>query len=115
MRKPGYGGRVFVNCPFDESYLPIFNSIVFAVFDCGYQARCAKEIDDSGQVRIEKIFKIIAECRFGIHDISRTGLDLASGLPRFNMPFELGAFLGAKRFGNPNYTSFISAWLSENA
>jgi len=48
---------------------------------------------------MEKILKIISECRFGIHDISRTDLDGASNLPRFNMPLELGIFLGAKRFG----------------
>ena len=34
-----------------------------------------------------------------VQDISRTELN-AAGLPRFNMPFELGLFLGAKRFGN---------------
>lgn len=38
-------------------------------------------------------------CRYGIHDISRTEVDSAS-LPRFNMPLELGLFLGARRFGN---------------
>jgi hypothetical protein len=50
-------------------------------------------------VRIDKIFKIIAECKYGIHDISRTEVTSASGLPRFNMPLELGIFLAAKRFG----------------
>ena len=39
------------------------------------------------------------ECRFGIHDLSRTQLDRRSRLPRFNMPLELGMFLAAKRFG----------------
>src|SRR6185295_10360289 len=28
-----------------------------------------------------------------------TGLDAGNGLPRFNMPLELGLFLGAKRYG----------------
>jgi hypothetical protein len=50
-------------------------------------------------VRIEKIYRIIAECRYGIHDISKTEPDAGSGLPRFNMPFELGLFLGARKFG----------------
>jgi hypothetical protein len=36
----------------------------------------------------------------GIHDISRTELDSAHKLPRFNMPLELGMFLGAQRFGS---------------
>jgi hypothetical protein len=57
------------------------------------------EIYNSGQVRIEKIFKLIENCQFGIHDISRTELDVESKLPRFNMPLEVGMFLGAQRFG----------------
>jgi hypothetical protein len=57
------------------------------------------EIDDASEVRIDKIYKIIEECRFGIHDLSRTELDKSSQLPRFNMPLELGLFLSAKRFG----------------
>jgi len=39
------------------------------------------------------------ECRYGIHDLSRTELDAANNLPRFNMPLELGMFLGVKRGG----------------
>ena len=35
----------------------------------------------------------------GIHDISRIERDTVNNLPRFNMPFELGLFLGARRFG----------------
>jgi len=61
-------------------------------------ARCALEADDSGDVRIEKILAIIDQCKLGIHDISRTELNEHS-LPRFNMPLELGLFLGASRFG----------------
>jgi hypothetical protein len=94
-----YSNSVFINCPFETEYLPIFRSIIFTVFDCGYIARCAREIDDSSEVRIDKITRIISECRYGIHDISRTELDKETNLPRFNMPFELGMFLGAKRFG----------------
>ncbi len=62
-------------------------------------ARCALEEEDASQVRIDKIYDIIADCRYGIHDISRTELDEASDLPRFNMPLELGVFLAAKKFG----------------
>ncbi|WP_206020694.1 hypothetical protein [Roseococcus sp. SYP-B2431] len=34
-----------------------------------------------------------------MHDISRTELDDVNALPRFNMPLELGLFMGAVRFG----------------
>jgi hypothetical protein len=96
---PQYDNSVFVNCPFDDAYRGLFEAIVFAIHDCGYIAHCALEADDGSVARIEKIGAIIAVCRLGVHDISRTELDLNSNLPRFNMPFELGLFLGAKRYG----------------
>ncbi len=95
-----YDNSVFINCPFDGEYKRIFDALVFAVFDCGYVARCTLEIGDASQTRIENILSIIGECKFGIHDISRTELSEGSGLPRFNMPLELGLFLGAARFGS---------------
>lgn len=91
--------HVYINCPFDGEYRPIFEALVFAVHDCGFVARCALELEDGTQVRIDKIERLIGSCRLGIHDISRTELDSRWSLPRFNMPLELGIFLGAKRLG----------------
>jgi hypothetical protein len=99
MQSTHYNDNVFINCPFDSAYKPLFDAIVFAVHDCGFVARCALEEGDASQVRIDKIYNIIEDCRYGIHDISRTELDEVLHLPRFNMPLELGIFLGAKRFG----------------
>jgi hypothetical protein len=92
--------HVFINCPFDSAYRPTFNAIVFAVYDLGFVARCALEEDDAAEFRLSKIERIVEECRFGIHDLSAVALDTATNLPRFNMPFELGLFLGCKRFGS---------------
>ena len=100
MATGGYDYDVFINCPFDPEYRSVLDALVFVVHDCGFQARCALEIDDSGRVRIENIVELIRECRYGIHDISRTELDTENRLPRFNMPLELGLFLGATRFGS---------------
>ena len=94
-----YHLSVFINCPFDDEYVDLFEAIVFTIHDCGFIARCANEIRDSSQTRISQILEIIRECRYGIHDISRTELDEEHELPRFNMPLELGLFLGAKEFG----------------
>ena len=95
-----YDTDVFINCPFG---LPEFQerlqAIIFTVHRCGYRARCALESDDSGRTRVEKIINIIRQCRLGIHDISYVHLDPESGLPRFNMPLELGFFLGARYYG----------------
>jgi hypothetical protein len=94
-----YDDNVFINCPFDYGYRRLFQAVMFGVHDCGLVARSALEVVDAAEVRIAKIQRIIAECRHSIHDLSRTGLDDRTGLPRMNMPFELGLFLGAKRYG----------------
>lgn len=93
---------VFINCPFSIDYQGFFEAIVYAVVRSGFTPRCARENDDGGEVRIDKICRIIAESRYGIHDISKTEPDPGSGLPRFNMPLELGLFLGARKFGGKN-------------
>ncbi|MCC6921088.1 MAG: hypothetical protein IT548_17985 [Alphaproteobacteria bacterium] len=94
-----YERRVFINCPFDSKFNRKFQAIIFTVIDCGFDPHCALEIDDGAAIRLKKIMKLVAECKFGIHDLSRTQLDSRSKLPRFNMPLELGIFLGAKEFG----------------
>jgi len=95
----GYDKSVFINCPFDQDYRPLFEAIIFTVLDCGFQPRCALEIEDSGQVRMEKIFHLIANSKLAINDLCRVDLDSTTNLPRFNMPLELGIFFGAQRFG----------------
>jgi hypothetical protein len=93
-----YDTSVFINCPFDGAYEPIFRGIIFAVYHLDLKPRSALEISDGGQLRLDKIFRLIENCKYSIHDISRTELDPNHGLPRFNMPFELGLDLGCRRF-----------------
>ena len=103
-----YQKDVFINCPFDDDYTHLLNAIVFSVHDIGFRPRCARETSNAGQVRLDKIFNIISQCKYSIHDISRTELDRESGLPRFNMPFELGLDLGCKKFGNSDLQEKVS-------
>lgn len=95
-----YGDSVFINCPFTPDYQEIFRALVFSVADCGFIPRSALEKSDSGETRIDKLYRIIGECGYGLHDISVTDLDPDNRLPRFNMPLELGIFLGARKFGS---------------
>lgn len=94
-----YEESVFLNCPFDEEYACLFRALVFTILYCGFYPRAALEVDDGSEVRIEKIVRIVRESKYAVHDLSRTELDTHSALPRFNMPLELGLFLGAKYFG----------------
>lgn len=100
--RPRYEDLVFINCPFDPAYQPLFEALVFTVHHSGFVARCALEVSDSSKNRLSSIMDLIAECGYGIHDISRTQLDPATELPRFNMPLEFGIFLGCKRYGGPH-------------
>jgi hypothetical protein len=98
-----YGDNVFINCPFDKQYKPIFNAIVFAIHDAGFVARCSLEVIDSGKTRLRTILSIITECKYGIHDISRTEIGHKTNLPRFNMPFECGLFWGCLEYGKERH------------
>jgi len=91
---------VFLNCPADDDYGPLLHAITFTILACQFTPRSALQEYDGGTVRLDKIRRLIACSRLGIHDISRTEADGLSGLPRFNMPFELGLDLGARAFGS---------------
>ena len=94
---------VFLNCAFDTKYTRIREAIVFTIYFTGFRPRCALELDDSAIIRLHKIMRIIEESAYSIHDISRTELDSKTRLPRFNMPLELGIFLGCNEFGGSNH------------
>jgi hypothetical protein len=98
--KPGASRSVFLNCPFDDEYRPLFRAIVFTVVACGFFPRCALERLDGGEYRLDKIAGMIGECDWGIHDISRVEVDPKDPAPRFNMPLELGIHLGARLLGD---------------
>ncbi|MBB3841056.1 hypothetical protein FHS57_005077 [Runella defluvii] len=98
---PNYALSVFINCPFDSTYNPLFESLIFGVHACGFIARCALESNNSNDIRIQKIVRMMGECKLGIHDLSR--IETAQGLPRFNMPLELGLFMGCQQFGGKSH------------
>jgi len=67
----GFDRNVFVNCPFDDDYLPILRALLFTVTYLGFQPRIALESRDSGQSRIDTITALIRESKYAIHDLSR--------------------------------------------
>jgi hypothetical protein len=94
--------NIFINCPFDKDYERLFRPLIFTIQVCGFNARSAKERFDTSEIRLEKIFELIDISKFSIHDISRVEIDKNTNFPRFNIPFELGIFVGAKQFGPKN-------------
>lgn len=96
---PHYHDSVFINFPFDAAYQPIIRALVFGIYRCGFLPVTALVEDNALDNRLAKIEKLIGSCKYGVHDISRIETN-PNGMPRFNMPFELGLFFGARRFGN---------------
>jgi len=83
----------------------MFDAIVFAVIALNFDARSALERDTGTEERLRKIVRMIGESRFGIHDLSFMRVDRKTRLPRYNMAFELGLFLGCCEYGGRRHTT----------
>lgn len=94
----GFETNVFVNCPFDDDYLPLLRPILFTIIDLGLTPRIALESLDSGRPRIEKIITLVQTAKFAIHDLSRIEAKRRGEYYRLNMPFELGLDVGCRLF-----------------
>lgn len=79
---------VFINCPFDPGYQDHLWGLAFCILESRFTPQLALDVASASFGQFEKIKKQIANCRFTIHDLSRTKT------PRFNMPLELGFALG---------------------
>jgi len=89
---------VFINCPFDEDYLPLLKTLLFTIKKLNFIPRISLERNDSGEVRLHKIKELIEASKFGIHDLSRSKSSNANEYFRQNMPFELGLELGCRDY-----------------
>jgi len=92
----GSNRDVFINCPFDRAYQPKLHAIV--VHDLSVELQ--GEVFPRGRQRGRQSLRQDLWYKYGIHDISRTEVNGDPPLPRFNMPLELGLFLGFCLAGN---------------
>jgi hypothetical protein len=87
---------VFINCPYDTDYRPIFDALIFTVVACGFYPKSAQV---SGQValpRMQRIAEALFSSKYSIHDLSRCRGEGDENLARFNMPLELGIAMAQK-------------------
>ena len=97
-----YQKNVFINCPFDDKYFDLLQTLVFTICYYNFIPRISLESSDSGQPRLEKIVQLIEESKYSIHDLSRLQSKSANEYYRLNMPFELGIDYGLRKF-NASY------------
>lgn len=89
-----YFKNVFINCPFDDKYFDLLQTLVFTISYYGFTPRISLENSDSGPSRLDKIIQLISESKYSIHDLSRLQSKSANEYNRLNMPFELGIDYG---------------------
>lgn len=81
---------VFLNVPYDEEFSSLYVAYIVGLFQLDLVPHLASEIP-GGDRRLNRIFKLIQSCRYSIHDLSRVEVNVvATAVPRFNMPLELG-------------------------
>jgi hypothetical protein len=89
---------VFINCPFDADFEPLFQAIIFAIVCSDFHPRSALESGTVAEPRMERITRAIFSSRYSIHDLSRCKGEGDERLARFNMPLELGIAMACRYF-----------------
>jgi hypothetical protein len=97
VSEPDPRKSVFINCPFDTQYEPLFDALLLAIVSCGFIPRCAIESGDVAVSRMERIFVALQSSAYSIHDLSRCQGEGEHLLARFNMPLELGIAMTRRR------------------
>ncbi len=88
---------MFVNCPFDERYAPLLESLTFCIVYFGFTPRLASERLEAGENRLDKIIGMMKGSKYSIHDLSRSTSSKKGEPFRMNMPFEYGLDVGLRQ------------------
>lgn len=99
--------EVFLNLPYDSKFENLYLSYICAINALGMAPRVTLEIP-GGARRLDRIFALIRDCEFSVHDLSRVQLDARRPrAPRFNMPFELGLAVAWEKMGRGRHVWFV--------
>lgn len=93
-----FESNVFINCPFDKDYTPLLRTLTFVLLYLELEPNLSQTLSSS-TIRINQIKQLIKNCKYSIHDLSRSKALKKGELPRFNMPYELGLDIGASEYG----------------
>ena len=100
----------FLNIPYDPKFERHYIAYIAGLSACGLVPRSGLEVPSGGRLhdRIERIFSIVKDCPYSLHDLSHVQLDrLKPRTPRFNMPFELGMAVAWEITKDQDHTWFV--------
>ncbi|MEW6775966.1 MAG: hypothetical protein AB1405_06715 [Bdellovibrionota bacterium] len=88
-----------MNVPYDAEYEPIFLALIAGLVTLGFRPRAGLEFSRGNEERLRRIWKLLQESDYSIHDLSRVTPSKSkdgANYPRFNMPFEAGLGVACK-------------------
>lgn len=66
---------IFVNCPFDNEYLPLLRALLFVSRFYGLEVKIASTNLDSKSNRLARIIALMKESKYSVHDLSKMKSD----------------------------------------
>lgn len=80
---------VFLNIPYDTPFENLYLAYIVGLTQLGLRIKAALAVPNQG--RLNTIIDLIEGSDFSVHDLCR--IEVSRGVPRFNMPVELGLAL----------------------
>ena len=103
MARPRRIESVFLNIPYDEAFERLYLAYIVGLTQLGLRIHAALAVPNQG--RLDTIINLIEQSDFSIHDLSR--IESSRGVPRFNMPVELGLALYRSHIANGKHRVFV--------
>jgi hypothetical protein len=94
---------VFLNVPYDKQFEDLYLAYIVGLTQLGLKINATLAVPNQG--RLERIVELIEESDVSVHDLSR--IELSLGIPRFNMPLELGLALFRSHVTKGRHRAFI--------
>jgi hypothetical protein len=94
---------VFLNIPYDVAFENLYLAYIVGLTQLGLAINVAVAVPNQG--RLGTIIELINKSDFSVHDLSR--VELSRGVPRFNMPVELGLALYRSHITKGKHRVFI--------
>jgi hypothetical protein len=94
---------VFLNIPYDTQFEQLYVAYIVGLTQLGLKINATLAVPNQG--RLERIVEQIEESDVSIHDLSR--IETSAGIPRFNMPLELGLALYRSHLTKGRHRVFV--------
>lgn len=94
---------VFLNIPYDAQFEELYLAYIVGLTQLGLKINATLAVPN--QDRLKRIVGLIEKSDVSIHDLSR--IESSSGIPRFNMPLELGLALFRSHITRGRHRVFV--------